>query len=68
MCAFFTALIAVCVSNRVPVTVVLFKLQFLLIMPAGLIMGGRRGAVSVGLYAVPGFTGMRSVQTAASGM
>ena len=54
MCALFTALIAVGAFIKVPVPVVPFTLQFLFTMLAGLIMGGRLGAISVGLYAVLG--------------
>lgn len=58
MCALFTALIAVGAFIKVPVPVVPFTLQFLFTMLAGLIMGGRLGAVSVGLYAVLGLAGL----------
>ena len=58
MCALFTALIAVGAFIKVPVPVVPFTLQFLFTMLAGLIMGGRLGAVSVGLYAVLGLVGL----------
>lgn len=58
MCALFTALIAVGAFIKVPVPVVPFTLQFLFTMLTGLIMGGRLGAVSVGLYAVLGLVGL----------
>ena len=58
MCALFTALIAVGAFIKVPVPVVPFTLQFLFTMLAGLIMGGRLGAISVGLYAVLGLAGL----------
>ena len=58
MCALFTALIAVGAFIKVPVPVVPFTLQFLFTMLAGLIMGGRLGAVSVGLYAMLGLAGL----------
>ena len=58
MCALFTALIAVGAFIKVPVPVVPFTLQFLFTMLAGLIMGGRLGAISVGLYAVLGLVGL----------
>ena len=54
MCALFTALIAVGAFIKVPVPVVPSTLQFL----AGLIMGGRLGAISVGLYAILGLAGL----------
>ena len=47
MCALFTALIAVGAFIKVPVPVVPFTLQFLFTMLAGLIMGGRLGAISI---------------------
>ena len=58
MCALFTALIAVGAFIKVPVPVVPFTLQFLFTMLAGLILGGRLGAISVGLYAVLGLVGL----------
>ena len=58
MCALFTALIAVGAFIKVPVPVVPFTLQFLFTMLTGLIMGGRLGAVSAGLYAVLGLVGL----------
>lgn len=58
MCALFTALIAVGAFIKVPVPVVPFTLQFLFTMLAGLIMGGRLGAISVGLYAILGLAGL----------
>ena len=54
MCSLFTALTAVGAFIRIPVPVVPFTLQFLFTMLAGLFLGGKLGAVSVGLYAVLG--------------
>lgn len=58
MCGLFTALIAAGAFIRIPVPVVPFTLQFLFTMLAGLVMGGRLGALSVTVYAVLGLAGI----------
>lgn len=58
LCALFTVLIAVGAFIKIPVPVVPFTLQFLFTMMAGLLLGGRLGALSVGLYAVLGLAGL----------
>ena len=58
MCGLFTALIAAGAFIKIPVPVVPFTLQFLFTMLAGLIMGGRLGALSVGIYTVLGLIGL----------
>lgn len=58
MCALFTALIAEGAFIKVPVPVGPFTQHFLFTMLADLIMGGRPGTVSVGLYAMLGFAGL----------
>lgn len=54
----FTTLIAVGAFIKVPVPVVPFTLQFLFTMLAGLLLGGRKGALSVGVYIVLGLVGL----------
>lgn len=58
MCSLFTALTAVGAFIKIPVPVVPFTLQFLFIMLAGLLLGGKLGAVSVGAYAFLGLAGL----------
>ena len=57
-CALFTALIAVGAFIRVPVPVVPFTLQYLFTMLAGLLLGSKRGAVSVAVYVLLGLAGL----------
>ncbi len=58
MCGLFTALIAAGAFIRIPVPVVPFTLQLLFTMLAGLVMGGRLGALSVTVYMVLGLIGI----------
>ncbi len=58
LCALFTVLTAVGAFLKIPVPVVPFTLQFLFTMMAGLLLGGRLGACSVGLYALLGLMGL----------
>ena len=57
LCGLFAALIAVGAFLRVPVPVVPFTLQLLFTMMAGLLLGGRLGAVSVCAYIGIGLLG-----------
>lgn len=58
LCALFTVLTAVGAFIKIPVPVVPFTLQFLFTMMAGLLLGGRLGALSVGIYAALGLVGL----------
>lgn len=58
LCALFTILTAVGAFIKIPVPVVPFTLQFLFTMMAGLLLGGKLGALSVGLYALLGLAGL----------
>lgn len=58
MCAIFTVLTAVGAFIKVPIPVVPFTLQFLFTMMAGLLLGGKLGALSVGIYALLGLAGL----------
>ena len=58
LCALFTALIAVGARIKVPLPVVPFTLQFLFTTLAGLLLGGRLGALSVAVYLVLGIAGV----------
>ena len=58
MCALFIALIAVGAFIKIPVPVVPFTLQLLFTMMAGLLLGGKLGALSVGVYIFMGLLGL----------
>lgn len=57
-CSMFTVLIAVGAFIKIPIPVVPFTLQFLFTMLAGLLLGGRLGAISVGIYMLIGLAGL----------
>lgn len=54
----FTALIAAGAFIKIPVPVVPFTLQFLFTTFAGLFLGGKNGAISVGVYIFLGLLGL----------
>lgn len=58
MCAVFTALTAVGAFIKIPVPIVPFTMQYLFTMLAGLLLGGKYGAVSVGAYVALGLIGL----------
>lgn len=57
-CAMFTVLIAAGAFIKIPIPVVPFTLQFLFTMMAGLLLGGKLGAISVGIYMILGLIGL----------
>lgn len=57
-CSIFTVLIAVGAFIKIPIPVVPFTLQFLFTMLAGLLLGGKAGAMSVLAYMVIGLVGL----------
>lgn len=57
-CSLFTALIAVGAFIKIPIPVVPFTLQFLFTTLAGLLLGSKRGAVSVAAYMILGLVGL----------
>ena len=58
MCSLFAALIAVGAFIRIPILVVPFTLQVLFTTMAGLLLGGKWGAVSVCIYIAMGLLGL----------
>ncbi|KKH92433.1 biotin biosynthesis protein BioY [Methanosarcina sp. 1.H.T.1A.1] len=57
-CSLFSSLIAAGAFIKIPVPVVPFTLQFLFTNLAGLLLGRRLGAISVGLYIAIGLVGL----------
>lgn len=58
MCSVFAALITAGAFIKIPVPLVPFTLQFLFTMLSGLLLGGRSGAASVGIYILLGLAGL----------
>jgi len=58
MCGMFMALIAIGAFIKIPIPVVPFTLQFLFTMLAGLLLGGKLGAISVLGYILLGLAGL----------
>lgn len=57
-CGLFTSLIAVGAFIKIPIPVVPFTLQYLFTMLAGLLLGSRRGSLSVIAYIILGLAGL----------
>ncbi|MBQ0059032.1 MAG: biotin transporter BioY [Lachnospiraceae bacterium] len=58
LCGLFTALIAIGAFIKIPIPVCPFTLQFFFTTMAGIILGGRRGAISVLIYTILGLAGL----------
>lgn len=58
MCSLFVALIVIGAFIKIPIPVVPFTLQFLFTMMAGLLLGGKLGALSVSVYIIMGLLGL----------
>ena len=63
LCAMFTALVAVGAFIQIPVPYMdYFTLQFFFVLLAGLILGGNKGAISVGCYVLLEFRFLPQVE------
>ena len=58
MCAMFVALIAAGAFIKIPIPAVPFTLQYLFTMLSGLLLGGKRGCLSVCIYILLGLAGL----------
>jgi biotin transport system substrate-specific component len=63
LCALFTALIIVGAFIRIPIPVLPVTLQLTFTLLAGILLGGRLGALSVLAYIILGLVGCRSSPT-----
>ena len=57
LCSLFTALVAIGAFIRIPLPVTVFTMQFIFVLLAGLLLGSKRGALSVFMYVLIGFVG-----------
>lgn len=58
LCAMFTALTAIGAFIRIPIPIMPFTLQITFTTLAGLLLGSKKGAVSVGVYVLMGLIGI----------
>ena len=58
LCGVFTTLIAVGAFIKIPIPALPFTMQMFFTMLAGLLLGGRLGALSVGVYILLGLVGL----------
>lgn len=58
MCTFFSVLVAVGAFIKIPIPVLPFTLQFLFTTLAGLLLGSKKAALSVGVYIFIGLCGL----------
>ena len=58
VCALFTTLTALGAYIKIPIPVLPFTLQFLVVLLAGLLLGSKKGAASVGVYVLLGLSGV----------
>ena len=58
LCALFTALSAIGAFIRIPVPLVPFTLQITFTTLAGLLLGSKKGAISVAVYVLMGLIGI----------
>jgi len=58
LCSLFAALVAVGAFIRIPVQPIAFTLQTELVLLTGLLLGPKRGAISIGVYVFLGLIGL----------
>ena len=57
LCSLFTALIAIGAFIRIPLPVTVFTMQFIFVLLSGLLLGSKRGSLSVFMYVLIGLVG-----------